>query len=310
MKANWRRWESRDVRPFFNVASAEHALADARLRLFEGRPESADTTVLVDELDLLKLEPVIYPNLAEVPEWLPELYQRADLALVVIASSSLLKSAVVVHRAPLDDEPASEMKVPRDVIDRLGGGRNLELSVAICLNEPSSAPVGVPFLEGHWLSKKTFNIKGPNSPDLFDIRTRTDEEWLALGFPAKTLVTVDYNGGINEEEDGAGGSVATVWLHKDAYDRMTVEGRPSGRILQPVLAVEIITQILELSFPEWKDVEAPAPKSPLASVLKRISSGKAMSIAEMKPLLDGPGRSRLRALLQDNLQAVRAVVEG
>jgi len=143
----------------------------------------------------------------------------------------------------------------------------------------------------------------PSTGRFFDVQLRTDEEWAAAGYPAKTFYAVDYHGGIcNETEPDS--SIATVWVHADAYSRMSNERL--GDEIQKILAVEVIVQILQESIEEWKDRETAEPRSPLATLLRKINPDTPISIADLRSLVEGPRRNTLRPLLHDDIGLVRA----
>jgi hypothetical protein len=307
MKAGWHRSEPRDVRPFFGVVRAEEAVSKATIRLFDGgSPAHVDTTSFdLDDIDIARLEPAVFPELAPVANWIADGYEPGDFELLVLASNMFLKNSVVVKRFSLAASVPREVPVPREVIEELGGGRNLVLTVAVCLASDREPTPGLPFVKGHWLSKREFTIRGKTNPSFFDIRMRSDAEWVEAGFPPKTLYSVDYIGAIAEPNDETS-NVATVWFHADAYNAMVNEA--IGEAIQPVLGAEIIAQILEASAQEWAELDTPPAGSPLATVVKRLAAGSSISLAEVRRMTEGSGRSRLRALLQDALGAVRAVV--
>lgn len=303
MNMAWHRTEPRDVRPFFETASAENALDNSGIRLFAGADTMLDTSFDLDEIDFQKLEPTLHISLADPDQWMPVGLSASDLELVVIARHSFLKRSEIVDRHSMADPIPSDVPIDAELLARLGGGRNLELTLALCLATDREPVPGTPFVPGHWLARKSFVLRSRTMPTLFDLRTRTDEEWKAAGFPAKTFFAVDYSGGIaGEMEDG--GSVATVYVHADAHNKMI--NSPIGDAMQPMLAVEMILTIMTTSFSEWKDLDAPHPASPLSTLAKQLGSNQApIPFDDLKKITSQP--SRLRALLQDRLAVVRAL---
>jgi len=134
------------------------------------------------------------------------------------------------------------------------------------------------------------------------VQFRGDEEWERLGYPAKTLYAVDYHTGICDEVDPES-SIATLWVHEDTYTRLSSD-RQGG--ITKFLACEVIVQILQESLEEWKDLETVEPRSPLATVLRKIDRNNPISIADLRSLIDGPQKNKIRALLQDDMGLVRA----
>ncbi|WP_019832710.1 hypothetical protein [Sphingomonas sp. PR090111-T3T-6A] len=302
MSVAWHRTEPRDVRPFFETANAENALDDSGIRLFANGDTFEDTSFDLDEIDFQKLEPSVHITLVEPSLWMPEGLSIDDIELVLIGRHSFLKRAEVVARYPLSGELPADIPVQPDLLERLGGGRNLLLTLALCLSTDREPTPGTPFVPGHWLARKAFLLRSRTMPALFDLQTRTDEAWIAAGYPAKTFFAVDYAGGIaGEMEDGS--SVATVHIHIDAHNKMI--GSPIGDALQPMLAAEIILSIMLDSVDEWKDLETIDSSSPLATLAKQLGDAEPLGLDDLKKLCARP--SKLRAILQDRLSVVRAL---
>ncbi|MCF6121202.1 hypothetical protein L2449_30745 [Mesorhizobium muleiense] len=303
MIATWHRTEPREVRPFFQTQNAEESLRSCRIRLFKGGDISDETSFHLDEIDFQELEPVIFPSVVNPKIWLPSGFGASDLELVLVATHPFLKRSDVLASLPLSDTLPTEWTISPETLSRFAGGRNLNLTIAICLRGDREPLPGSPFVVGHWLAQKTFFLKSRATPTLFDLRTRTDEEWVAAQFPPKTLYFVEYAGGIAEEgeEDMY---VAIVYVHIDAHNRL-VSSANLGDAFQPFLAAEIVLSILTESLSEWKDLEAPHPTSPLATLLQQLSKNSPMALDTLKNAVITPGRAR--ALLQDRLAVVQAI---
>lgn len=302
MSVAWHRAEPREVRPFFEAAKAENALDDSGIRLFANSDTLRDTSFDLDEIDFQKLDIAVHPVLVEPETWMPEGFTVTDLELVLIAKNSFLKRSEIVARCPLTEPVPADYAIDADLLAKLGGGRNVHFTLALCLAADRPPTPGSPFVPGHWLARKTFLLRSRTLPELFDLQTRTDEAWKAAGYPAKTFFVVDYAGGIaGEMEDGS--SVATVYIHVDAHNKMV--NQPIGEALQPILAAEIIVSIVTASRPEWKDLEAYVPSSPLETLAKQLGDGDIISLDALKKL--SSDHSRLRAIIQDRLSVVRGI---
>lgn len=303
MTIQWHRSEPRDVRPFFRV-DAEQALDETTIRLFDDGDALPDDGFDLDEVDFQRLAPSILPVVVEPAAWLPTGFSANDFDLVVIARHSTLKRSEVLHRQSLADAIVPEVAVSKNVVDALAGGRNAQFITAICLADDRAAQPGAPYIVGHWIARKTVSLRPRTNPTLFDLRTRSDEEWSNAGYPAKTLYAVDYSGAIEVESDEDAPSVATVYVHEDAYNRMV--SSPLGSQVQPLLAAEIITTILQLSFKEWSKLDAAPPGSPLARFHEEFSKSGEVSFDQLKDLVSNQA-PKLRAVLQDRLGATRAL---
>lgn len=222
---------------------------------------------------------------------------------MLIGRHPFLKRSYVIERQSIESPLPKQITVDAETLAQLGGGKNAQFTIALCLSDDRDPSPGLPFVTGHWLARKVFSLRSRSSPSLFDLRPRTDEEWVAVGYPAKTFFTVDYLGGIEvEAEEGA--SIATVYLHSDAYNRMLTSS--VGDTLQPILGAEIIFTVLNESAKDWEGlVEVPA-NSALSTVLKQLGKSSPVTIPDLKNMVrNNPGL--LRARLQDQLNVVRAI---
>ena len=303
MTLQWHRTEPRDVRPFFRV-DAERAVDETTIRLFEDGDALQDDSFDLDEIDFQKLAPTIYPKVADVTAWLPDGFSAADFELALIARHATLKRSEILHRQSLADPVVAEVSVDKRIIETLAGGRNAQFVTAICLAGDKPPQPGAPYVVGHWVARKAISVRPRTNPTLFDLRTRSDEQWKLAGYPAKTFYTVDYAGGIEVEADEDAPSVATVYIHENAYNRMTTSSL--GMQLQPLLGAEIITTILQVSWKEWSKLDVAPPKSPLARFHEEFNKSGQVTFEQLKDLVSNQA-PKLRAVLQDRLGATRAL---
>ena len=84
------------------------------------------------------------------------------------------------------------------MLEQLGGGSHMTVEVALCLAAGLKKEPGKPFMQGHWISKKTFDLRPPKPTEDFDVEATDDATWKLLGFPTKTLYHVEYYTGFNE----------------------------------------------------------------------------------------------------------------
>lgn len=300
--AKWHRTEPREVRPFFESVSAETALNGCGIRLYEDGDVSTETSFELDEIDFKRLAPAVSLSVPKPEGWLGETLKPDDLELVVLVRHGFLKRSHVVRSLPMSAPVPALIDIGSEALALVGGGRNTQITIAICLADDRPPRPGVPFVTGHWLSKKTFTVRSRTMPTLFDLRTRTDEDWLAAGFPPKTYYAVDYLGGIDAElEEGA--SVATVWVHADAHAKLATSSL--GDAMQPLLASEIISIILTESFNDWKEQPEVSAESALANLLEKLGGDEPMQLSALKTLVSKP--TLLRATLQDRLSVISAL---
>lgn len=298
----WHREEPRDVRPFFATIEAERCLDESAIQLFGGGETSRETSFDLDEIELKKLEPVVQIRLSDPARWLPDALRLDDLELVLIGRHSFLKRSNILLTATLTELLPRSWAVDANVLAALGGGRDLQLTLAVCLRNDRPPAPGVPFMPGHWIARKSFLMRSRTTPTLFDLRVRNDDEWIAAGYPAKTFYAVEYLGGIEAELE-EGGAVATVHIHIDAHNKMV--SAPIGEVLQPVLGAEIIAAILMESLKDWESVGAVETASPLATLLKQLGNETPLTVQALKLLVRRP--PLLKAVLQDRFSVIAAI---
>lgn len=305
MNTTWHRSEPKTLRPFFAVRSVEETTHHATIKIAHGAAAVEDEVIDIDEIDLRQLQLSIMPNIVPADEWMPAGFEKNELELVVFGRSSFLKQSVVVGTYPLSQALPEEIVVSGDDLQRLGGGRDLRLTVALVLAVDKQPSAGLPFSMGHWLSSKTFHLRERKLQTMFDVKTRTSEEWEEVNYPAKTLYSVVYIGGIDAAGEGSG-PIADVHIHIDAYNRMA--GEKIGDILEPMLSVEMIAQVLEQSLSEWAEYEEAPAGSPLLNLTKKITSMDKPSLPDLKKIVRNP--SLLRAILQDKIGTLSYITSG
>lgn len=304
----WRKSATKDVRPFFGAATLESSVELAEIRLYEDGAFMADTAHAVEPSASQPLDIVIRPNLA-LPDEMP--MAKGDLILAVTAVQPFMKKTIVVETHNASGKIPHEIVVSSDIIDKLGGGSNVNIEVALCLGKELAKKPGSPFLLGHWLSKKSFAIKAPKLAEVFPIEPMTDEQWKLSGYPAKTLYSVQYIGGFNDPVS-KDSHLATVRIHADVHKKLTLES--AQRLAKPMmasLAAEITAHIVAASVSEWEAADEATASSPLSAFLKRIERiDPKFTFQKFKDYAKEPGMPRLKALLHADQQSVRSIAEG
>ncbi|MEB0056714.1 hypothetical protein [Variovorax sp. LG9.2] len=308
-KITWRKSASKDVRPFFGAATLENSTDTAEIRLFEDGEFSGEMSYLVEPSDASRLAITIRPHLS-APALLTGTIKRGDLVLAVSVLQPFLKKTVVIGQYPVSHALPDEIAVGAEVLEQLGGGSNVVIEVALCLAKRLSKTPGSPFLLGHWLSKKSFALRVPKPVEVFNVIPMSDKDWEAMGWPAKTMYSVDYIGGFNDPA-AKDRPLANVRVHSDVHRKLTLES--SQRLAKPIeaaLAAEITAQIVASSLHEWQDADDVVPLSPLSAFMKRLDAVQKTSFAELKKLAMQPGMAKLKALLHSSEQTVRFIKEG
>lgn len=299
---------SKDVRPFFEAATLEEAIDGAQIRIFESQPFTDATSFVIEDQEIPRLALVVRPNLSE-STLAGGAISRSKLALAVTVVNPFLKKTVLVQKASLAKPAPDEVVIGAEVLESLGGGSNVTVEVALCLAAALTKQAGKPFMEGHWLSKKAFDLRPPKPAEDFGVDPMDDEGWKAMGFPPKTLYHVEYFGYVNEPAN-KDRPIAKVYVHSDVYKKLAADNLPKlSRPMMAFLAAEIPCQILAASFCDWKDSDVVEPRSPLSAFLKRIDKVLPCTLAQLKQLVDQPGMPKLRAVLHADQQSVRQIAE-
>lgn len=299
---------TKDVRPFFEAAALEDALECAQIRLFEGQPFTDSTSFVIDDQEAAKLAIAVKPNLDEATLDVGAI-KRSKLALAVTAVNPFLKRTVLVHKVSLSRAAPEEITLGAEVLERLGGGSTVTVEVALCLAAELPMQPGKPFMLGHWLTKKSFDLRPPKPAEDFGVDAMDDDGWKAMGFPPKTLYYVEYFGYINEPANKER-PIAKVYVHSDVYKKLAADNLPKlSRPMMAFLAAEIPCQILAASYDDWKEAASVEARSPLSTFLKRVNRVKSTTLAELKQLVSQPGMPKLRAILHADQNSVRQVAE-
>jgi len=308
-ESKYRKSATKDVRPFFQVVSLEDCLERAQIQLYEGHEFTSEEAFTIEEQDISRLSVVVRPNLTEsILASAP--IPRANLILGVTAVNPFLKKTVLIQRISLEKDIPDDITIGSEALEQLGGGSPMTVEIALCLAGGGTREPGRPFKRGHWISKKTFDLRPPKPTEDFDVEPTDDATWKMLGFPAKTLYSVEYYSGFNEAVNKAQ-PIAKVRIHSDVHKKLVVDSYSKiSRPIMSFLAAEIPCQLVAASFNEWKDAEAPEPRSPLDAFLKRLKRlDPDYKLMNLRQMAEEPGMPRLRALLHTDQESVRRVVE-
>ena len=175
----WHRSEPRDVRPFFQTERAEEALVssgipDSRAEKF---PETK-RSILMRQISKI-LEPTIFPELAATDAWMPKELAN-EIVLLIIVRQSFLKRSSIVGRYPVGATIPAEVALDKELLESLGGGRNLEID-----RRSVWRMIGIRFQAGLslgaiGLQRKSFSLKSFSkfSSPVYDLRTpRMSNGW-------------------------------------------------------------------------------------------------------------------------------------
>jgi hypothetical protein len=304
----WRKSSTKDVRPFFGAVALESCLEGAEIRLYEDSAYEAETAFIIEPHQVEKLCISVKPNF--IPEELAyDAIKRKDLVLAITACQPFLKKTCLIGRLPLSAKLPEEIAVGDEVLAQLGGGSHINVELALCLATQLPQKPGIPFLSGHWLSKKTFALRPTQPAEDFDVSPRDDEDWIRIGYPAKTAYLIEFYGGMNEPA-AADKQMAKAWVHSDIFKKLG--GEASQRLAKPVMTAmgaEMTCQLLVASFSEWEHATEVVPQSPLAAFVKKFSRFQPCTLDDLKTMVKQAGTPKLRALIHADQQTVRSIKE-
>lgn len=307
-KLNWHKSAVKDVRPFFGTVSLEDSLSMAELQISEDGPFSAEPAFVVEPSDVSKLRLTARLNFNQSALNF-DVVKKGDLVLAVTAAQPFIKKTLVVATYAVDEGLPDEVAIDDEILAALGGGSNLNIDLALCLKKELPKQPGAPFLFGHWLSKKRFELRPPKLAEEFDIEATEDDGWKKIGYPAKTLYLVQYIGGVNEPVS-KDRQTARIRVHSDIYKKLTAESQQ--RLAKPILnslAAEIACQMIAGSQPDWAEADEVVAQSPLSAFIKRINRIQPCTLDDFKKMASEPGMPKLRALLHADQQTVRSIAE-
>ena len=307
-KIIWAKTETRQVRPFFSLSELESCLDGAEIQLFEGQGFSSGEAFVLPQDDLAKVAPALRPNLV-VPDLRRLGFGHSDLSLLVCLVGPHLKKTEVLLKLSLSEQLPDVISVDQDKVLSIGGADGMQVKLGVCLNRELPQVVGRPFHAGHWVAKKTFRISPAKESNQFEVRPRTDAEWLLSGYPEKTLFSVEYTAGMNEPAS-KDSSIAQVWIHSSVFNRMALDpDSKKNRAFMAMMSSEITIQLLLQSYQDWKDAPSVTPNSPLSAVIKQLGSPGKFEFTRLKQLVEDPGQPKLRALIQNQQLTVRSLME-
>jgi hypothetical protein len=75
---------------------AKDAVADSKIRLFDDREPTTDMQFDIEEPELQRLHPLVYPSLVPPARWMPDGYEASEFGLVILATNAFLRQSAVV----------------------------------------------------------------------------------------------------------------------------------------------------------------------------------------------------------------------
>jgi hypothetical protein len=238
---NWRRTESRIVRPFRSV---EAALTDVRLKLRADAEFDDRTSFDASEADLRDIRPEFALNVQESALEAVRPLTAADLALAIRLTDARLRRSERVFESGIEVLPRT-WTVPPEVKDRFSWKFGVTASVALVLKANRSPEPGLPYMRGHWIARKDFSVRSVTERRTFPIERWTAEEFARRGLPRDTVYWIEFMAtDLNDRFDDPSEALR-VCLRADVYDALVdAEETPAGRAVMKLIEAEILAEVL------------------------------------------------------------------
>jgi len=303
---NWRRTETRTVRPF---PSVDACLAGVRLKLFPGAGFDERTSFDTSEVDLRDVSPEFLLAVEQsVLEASPLAASRdLSLALVIRFADVRLRRSELVFQSELPSLPET-WAVPPDVRNRFSWRFGVDASVALVSRSDRPVQAGQPFMRGHWVARKDFSIRGKAEPRAFPIERWTAEDFARQGLPRDSVYWIqfmadDLNGRFDDP-----GEAFRVCLRADVYDALVyAEETPQARALFSMITAEILAEVLWRGLRNLDAGEEIERGGLLHSALARVAKATNATQETLRKFVVDGELSSLRTFAQAAVGARRAV---
>lgn len=300
--ANWRRTESRVVRPF---ASAEDALREVRFRLRNEEEFDDRTSFDGSHLDPRDLRPEFALNVNASALDAVRPIGMGDLCLVVRLADGRLRRSEQIFASEIEAVP-ERWAVPPEVKSRFSWNFDTTASVALVLRSDRRPEPGLPFRRGHWVARKDFSIRSNPEPRAFPVERWAGEDFVRRGLPRDTAYWIDFlaedlNARFEDPSDAF-----RVCLRADLYDALLDGGEsPGGRAVTALIVAEILTEVL------WRGLDRLSPddeiltRGLLHAALARVTKKTGADCGTLRQLVAKKELSSLRAYAQAAVDARR-----
>jgi hypothetical protein len=241
MQRQWRRTETRAVRPFLTISQCIDSI---QLRLLSSQTFSDDTAFVLRQEDLGNFKPefrfdinrdsieVLWPNGSKV------------LELVIRATDLRLRRSQMIFKQVIDRVPES-WEIPQDIFQRLAWTAGVKFTVALVLVSSRTPIPGEPFLRGHWVARKDFSVGLQVQKSIFPIERWTANDFVKHGLPPDSafwidFITDDFNRRFEESEEAF-----RVCFRADVYDALAEsQNTVAGKAVMSILFSEITADVL------------------------------------------------------------------
>lgn len=297
MQIEWQRTELRQTRPFFSVAHLNNALDNAELQV-RNRSYSFRTEIPMDQLELNNAQIEVKPNLEldHVRDTLQENTSKYSLLLAV--RNPMLKKRKVLDHWCLSAAVPKLISFSNYDMKNFMTSNELDVTLAIVLNQKTAFHPGWPHQIGSWVAKETFRFRHKVNKSTFDLRPMNREQAKDRTEWSGALVHVDSDGIYIEQEIEDESSPITAYIAEEVYNALMLQPKSA---LHEIILCEILYQVLEKSKEDILKTNSVGRNSLLEGILRNLK----ISIAKLQELLNRGERSdSLRALIQDRVALV------
>lgn len=298
---NWRRTESRVVRPFTSLGEA---LKDVRLKLRANEDFDDRTSFDASEVELPDLRPEFALNVRVPAQESDRSLTPTDLSLVIRLADTRLHRSELVFESEIEAMPPT-WSVPPEVKHRFSWRFGLTASVMLVLRADRPPEPELPFMRGHWIARKDFSVRTLPERRTFPIERWSAEDFARRGLPRDTVYWIEFlTDDINTRFDDPGEALR-VCLRADVYDALVeAEDSPAGRAVAKMIEAEILTEVLWRGLDNLGSNESIERGSLLHSALARVEKAtKANQEALRQLVTQGKELSSLRAFAQAAVDA-------
>lgn len=295
----WVRSQPRTLRPYYGAEAAEALLDDMELVLKIGDPPVPTRRLIIDEVQMEGVSPRLYPKLSD--ERLNAIFgaRRSAFELLVTLRTPQMLRRELVARYPLTDETHECIEIPEEMLRDAKLTGLFELGVSICLREERDLGAGWPEQLGSWVARDTYTIGLDRRQSAFRIEILTETMIKERALPPGTMIWVEADELNVVYEEGT--ACATAYISEKLHGKFT-----SGKIHPAVTALlysEIVCAVLSAPDNGLTEATEITPGSPLESIAKNLSASRALSLKDLKSLINDP--TRLRATVHDSRGLVK-----
>lgn len=281
MALDWRRAESRTVRPFTGVDSC---LDGVKMRVTPDEIFDDETRFSLDKINMETFRPELELNfdhtfLATGP------YASDTLEFVVQVSDRGLKRSKIVFRSNPSSLPAV-WSIPDSEMRQFSWSSGAEISVALVLRKSGAFVPGRPFIMGHWVARKNFTIAGKPAISSFPIERWTAREFKAEGLPGDTPFLIQFKSLDFYVRMENPAEYLAVCIREDVYDSLAEnEERGIAKAFASLLCAEVMAGIVSSSLSKMKPEDDYEKGSPLDNVLSRIRKSTGFTRQQLEELV-------------------------